>query len=305
MTEGAPRQKIRWVAAAAAAALVIVVIVILAFRPVNPPPVLPNPNGYDDLVKAGAQVSEFQRDYRELSEPELRQLVASNAPALELMRTGLSRECRVPIENSPDFMARHLPQLSIMKRLALALAAEGKLAEVDGDTNRAVRCYVDAIRLGHEAGRDGLLIDAMVGRACEAIGVAPLEKAVGALNADNCRRVIQELQAIEARRQPAEETLRIERKWSHETFGFLMRVHGMIAARTSDPIGKAFKSHATKVQAARARQSQILVALATRAFKLENGRLPSSLSELVPGYLSALPPDLTTNAVGSAGALKN
>ena len=302
MTERAPVQKKRWIIAAAAA-LVVIVIVILALRPSNLPPVLPNPNGYDDLVKAGAQVSEFQRNYRELSEPELRQVVVSNAPALDLMRTGLGHQCRVPIENSPDFMARHLPRLSIMKRLALALAAEGRLAETDGDTNRAVHCYVDAIRLGHEAGRDGLLIDAMVGLACEAIGMVPLEKAEGALSAADCRRVIQELQAIEARRQPAEETLRIERKWSHETFGFLMRVQGMIAARTSDPIGKIFKSHATKVKAARARQSEILIALATRAFKLEKGRLPSSLSELVPDYLSALPPDLATNAVAAVGTV--
>jgi hypothetical protein len=300
MTEVAPRRRMRWFIAAAAAALVV--LAVLLFWPVRPSPViLPSPNGYDDIIKAGTLLVDLQGDYRQLAESELRQLVASNSPALQLLRAGLTRECRVPVKASQDYITTHFSRLPQPKRLALALAAEGKLAEIDGDTNRAARSYVDAIRLGHEAGRGGLLIDALVGLACEGIGAAQLEKAVHGLNPKDCRDLIQQLQVIDARRQPAEETLRIERKWSQETYGFSMRVGAMIAMRTWDPTGKSLAGHLKRNGAARARQSRIIVALATRAFELEQGRLPAKLTELVPDYLLALPPGIGTNVSQSDG----
>jgi hypothetical protein len=146
-----------------------------------------------------------------------------------------------------------------------------------------------------------LLIDALVGLGCEGIGAAQLEKAVHGLGAKDCRDVIQQLQLIEARRQPAEEALRIDRKWSQETHGFFRRLGAMIAMRTWDPIGKSFGGYPTRQGAASARQSRIIVALATRAFELEQGRLPSRLTELVPDYLSALPSGLGTNVLQSGG----
>jgi hypothetical protein len=300
MTEVSSRRRKCWFIVAAAAAVVVVALLIL--WPVRPSQVaLPSPNGYDDIVKAGAMLVVLQGDYRQLAEPELRQLVASNAPALELVRTGLARECRVPVEASQGYITTHFSQLPLLKRLANALAAEGKLAEIDGHTNRAACSYVDAIRLGHEASRGGLLIDALVGLACEGIGAAQLEKAVETLDAKDCRELIQQLQPMEARRQPAEETFRIERKWSQETYGLFMRLRAMISTRLWNPIGRAFQNYATKQQAASARQSQLVVALAKRAFALERGRPPSKLSELVPEYLSALPSAFGTNALQSAG----
>ena len=298
MTPVARQRKMRWLIAAVVAGLFVTII--LVFWPIGPSPrSLPSPNGYDSIAKAGALVVELQGDYRQLPEPELRELVASNAPALELLRAGLQQECRVPVEASQKYIERHLSQLSLVKRLALALAAEGKLAEMDGHTNRAVHSYIDAIRLGHEAGRDGLLIDAMVGRACEAIGAGQLEKTVSALDAKDCRSVIQQLEIIEARRQPPEETLRIERKWSHDTYGPIRLMGAMIAARSWNPIAKAYQGHAGKVQAASTRNTQILLDFAMRAFELENGRSPSNHSELVPAYLSAWPTNNATKILRS------
>src|SRR5262245_21166679 len=103
MTEVSSWRRRRWLIVAAAAS--VVVVALLVFWPVRPSPVvLPSPNGYDDIVKAGAMQVVLQGDYRQLTEPELRQLVASNAPALALLRTGLSRECRVPVEASQGYI---------------------------------------------------------------------------------------------------------------------------------------------------------------------------------------------------------
>src|SRR5689334_8080603 len=65
--------------------------------PVIPP--LPNPNGYDDLVKAGTMVSpnSVRVSLERTNEAQLRSLVSTNADALALARVGLSRECRMPL----------------------------------------------------------------------------------------------------------------------------------------------------------------------------------------------------------------
>jgi hypothetical protein len=118
----------------AAVAAALVVLALLVFWPVRPAPVvLPSPNGYDDIVKAGTLLVDLQDDYRQLAEPALRQLVASNSPALELLRTGLARECRVPVKASQDYFRTNSSRL-LPGHLANALAAEGRLAEMDGHT---------------------------------------------------------------------------------------------------------------------------------------------------------------------------
>ena len=71
----------------------------------NPP--MPSPNGYDDFVKAGQTLAGNTSGYDEMSDEKLRQLVTQNVEALRLVRTGLSRECRVPIVDSQTYMGGH------------------------------------------------------------------------------------------------------------------------------------------------------------------------------------------------------
>src|SRR5439155_19023133 len=99
---------------------------LLLLRPTAPikPAPLPNPNGYDDFVNAGRLVSKTSWNYRSLTRDELGALVAENAEALKLVRLGLTKECRVPIEYSQEYLERHLQELSSTKMLGVALAAE-------------------------------------------------------------------------------------------------------------------------------------------------------------------------------------
>src|SRR5208283_4854985 len=57
-------------------------------EPLPPVAPLPNPNGYDDLVKAGNMVADNDRNYEEMDKQELLVLVATNSMALQLARTG-------------------------------------------------------------------------------------------------------------------------------------------------------------------------------------------------------------------------
>src|SRR5262249_11416740 len=104
---------------------VAVILAIGAWTVLKPPaPIsfpLPNPNGYDDLVKAAGALTGDFGDYQTLGEEPLSALVATNTEALRLVRLGLTRTCSVPtdllITNFQGFMGELPPQ----KRLAFLL----------------------------------------------------------------------------------------------------------------------------------------------------------------------------------------
>src|ERR1035441_3239154 len=76
--------------------LVVAAIVFTFSQPAPPPTPLPQPNGYDDFVKAGEMITDNASDYSTMTQEELRAFVKKNAEALKLAREGLARECRGP-----------------------------------------------------------------------------------------------------------------------------------------------------------------------------------------------------------------
>ena len=73
------------------AALLVVVEVILTLGQRRPaPPSLPNPNGYDDVLRASDLVSGDVGEYPTMNAQELRVVVNKNADALKLLE-----HCRV------------------------------------------------------------------------------------------------------------------------------------------------------------------------------------------------------------------
>src|SRR5712671_2490040 len=65
---------------------------------------LPDPNGYADFVRAGQIATTTTSDYRTMSQEELRAFLARNAEALQLVRAGLGKECRVPMKFSANYL---------------------------------------------------------------------------------------------------------------------------------------------------------------------------------------------------------
>lgn len=240
-------------------------------------------------MRAASLVAETTDDYKSLPEAELRRLVITNAPALKELRIGLTRECRVPLENSSNYIDTPFPRLEGMKRLALALAAEGRLAELERRTNDAPQSYVDAMRLGNELARGGLLIDGLLGFACESIGISGLKPIVPALDARQCRALSKELERIDASRESPEEILRNERRWSRTSYGVIERIRDMIVSRSWDPLKMWQTNYVARHAAQTAKQSQMVIDLASRAYELEKGRAPTNLNELVPDYLTRIP----------------
>jgi hypothetical protein len=295
-------------------ALVLIAPVLVGSRPLPPLP-LPSPNGYDDFVRGGQNVT---RDniagdtYAATNESRLRALVASNAESLRLVRVGLVRECCVPLEYSTNFLGPLMSRLSSFKSLAGALKAEGRVAELDGHTNDAAGIYLETIQFGHESARGGLVINYLVGLSCQRIGATALLRISNDLDARTCRSAIERLNELEQKRETVPEMMGQEKDWSGRTFGVWARLQSVIAARSLNPFKTISDSVQKKTQAAQGQIRRITIYLAARAYTLDKGAAPDSVADLVPGYLKTLPQDPFTGTnmplhpqsirLGSAGA---
>jgi hypothetical protein len=264
------------------AALGFVIYLVPARQPV------PKPNGYDDFVAAGEAVSGQVGDFRVLEYDELENLISANAQSLRLVRVGLTRQCRAPIEtgltNGPA-----LSGLAAIKGLALLLAAEGRLYEMDNRPGDAARSYLDAIRLGNEMSRGGMLITRLVGVACEAIGYQPLAKVVPALNREDDHILIAQLEQIDAHRVTWAEVKQGERECVRQHFREHLNPITLVAGwwNTRQAVAKAEARHKT----AMAHERLLATELALRCYQCDKARAPTSLDDLVTNYLLKVPQD--------------
>ncbi len=275
-----------------AVAGLVVAYMVLQNRPLNPK--LPVPNGYDDLLKAAQQaVSHTHLTYGEASDAELRELVNENRPALTLARLGCTRQCAVATDHKLSltaYSAQHMPVLAQVKKLALAFRAEGELAEREGKTNDAARVYVDGIRFGQEVCRGGLLIDRLVGIACEGINLSPLNTLVPDLDAQTCKELARLLEKMDTTREPTQVTWDQERNWALSSGGILERIKNrmilLVAYRNLQTIRQNAESRFAQIQF---QERDLMLRLAARAYQWEHGKAPDRPGDLVPEYLAAIP----------------
>ena len=253
-----------------------------------PLPPLPNPNGYDDIVKAGCMVSGDAIAARELPLEELRALITTNAEALQLLRVGLSRTCAVPLEAALSTNTFIL-QLGTTKQLALLLAVEGRLAELENRLGDAARSYVDIIHLGNETSRGGFLIHRLVGIACEAIGYSHLVKVAPQLNREQSMSLRAELEKVDEQAVTWSKVIQGEKVFvRHElrqTFNPIRHVVGWWQNR------QHIKRTEAKHNLVVARRRLLTTELALRCFQAEEGHPPERTEQLLLKYLQRVSTD--------------
>ncbi|MGO8928688.1 MAG: hypothetical protein ACLQU3_17605 [Limisphaerales bacterium] len=274
-----------------ALAAVVVLVALLAFTmgrsPVRPP--LPNPNGYDDFIKAGEAVLGDVSDWPVLDHDGLRDLVSTNTEPLRLLRLGLTRQCVMPMDSALTNAAGSMNQLARMTRLVHVLAAEGRLREMENQPADAALSYVEAIRFGNEMSRGGLLITRLVGLVCEATGYTPLAKLAPKLNPDEARAVLSDMDKLDAGRVTWAEVQQSERRYMRYERGkqFNPIIWVMHWWRMRQAMRLAETKHKTMV----ARQRLLAAELALCCYQSEQGHPPARLDELAPKYLSHVPED--------------
>lgn len=253
--------------------------------PVSP---LPNPNGYDDFVKAGQMVVSNTWNFDKLNQQELQTLVDSNSNALQLARSGLQMQCRVALDYSAN-SSTPLDQLTGMKRLAQAFAAEGKLAEMENRTNDAIKSYLDLVRLSVESACGGVIINALVEVAFEKMGTSYLQKLANSLDSKSCHEIAASLEVSDSQRESWGIISQQEHNWTRRAYtSFRDRLDELIMfnsiRKTNQKAEQVFKKQEAKTR-------QLIIDFAARAYELDKGKPPASLADLVPDYLKAVPQD--------------
>jgi hypothetical protein len=281
-------KRLRMILLGLAAALVlgVVTLMVLIFgRSITLPP-LPNPNGYDDFLQAGAFLSGQIGDYRDMGHEDLQALVAANGKSLALVRSGFKKQCALPMQTYLVNRAAMSDDMPLFKQIAQLLAAEGRLAELDGRLDDAARSYLDAIRCGNEISRNGFVINRLVGVACSAIGSIPLAKLTPKLECEQLKPIIAELDKLDQATVTWKETMRAE--------GVFMRRE---LRKTPNPIAwiplwwqsrKAIEGAEVTHLRAVARLRLLETELALRCCLAEQAAPPKQLAELVPNYTQSV-----------------
>jgi hypothetical protein len=270
--------------------LALAAYVFLGAATPKPTP-MPNPNGYDDFVNAGQLLSIKTSDYDKTNRQELSGLISANGEALRLLHLGLTRECRAPDDYSPNTVNNLIPTLVAFKQSIFLLCAEGKLAQLEGSTNDAAKIYVDGVRFGYECSRGGVLINKLVGIACVAIALKPLQQLTDSLDAKQCAEAAHALEEIDSKAEPIENTLAQERNFARQQGGITGPFLELVRFRDARAIRQKFTD---KFRASQIYHRTVMIAFAARAYELDKGKRPVSIAELVPAYLKAIPQDPVT-----------
>jgi hypothetical protein len=273
------------VALVAIAILFSLVLLALTLSNTPPRPALPAPNGYDDFVKAGQALAGSGWNLPDLDHDRLRALLSTNAEALRLLRVGLTRQCSVPADSIVTNFARMLDDLRNLRRLAGLLVKEGQLREMENRPADAALCYVQAVQLGNEASRGGVIENRTTGLFCEGWGCVPLAKLVPSLDGDQARPVLEGLLRIENSRVTWDEVWRNDRRLVRHDFaratGPIAWLEGVWGLRQLEQFH----------QESLAAVSLLATELALRCYRSDQNKAPARLDELVPNYLTRVPQD--------------
>jgi len=285
--------------------LALVVIVVLANvwlivlstgRPPARPP-LPNPNGYDDFLKAATLLTGDLRGVGALGHDGLQAVVSTNSESLRLLRLGLTRQCALAPESALTNVPAILSQLAGLQRLAYLLEAEGRLRESDDRLADAAQSYVDAIHFGNEMSRGGFIISRNVGILCEMIGGTALSRLVPKLNPEAARRVIAELEQIDTAgvtwdevRRNESSFARYEYKFARQQLGGWFNAIPLTMTRWVDA-WRGRKQAEMRDRQLAAHVRLLTADLALRCYESEQRRAPTGLEQLVPQYLQRVPSD--------------
>lgn len=278
---------------------VFAAVAALAYRWLHPPftpPVLPVPNGYDDLLRAAEMIPARTGFYDEMEPDELAAIVAQNKPALILARDALGKEIGVPVDWSRNLATSGvdpmlLDQASAMREICRAFAADMRDKRAHEQTNEAVSVGIDAFRLGNQCYRGGLVVNYLVGVAVQGIAIHELRQLV--VEYPTVRsEILQRLVPLLGKGEPAEDVVQREVQFSRSALrgpqGWIMRLNYRTLRKLMEPAIQAVRQSAAR---SAAQQRLFVIHLALGAYRDAHGSWPNVLTDLSPEILKVVPPD--------------
>jgi len=256
---------------------------------------LPNPNGYDQMRQTALQIRNRLEDFEQLPDSHLEAYLNECERELTLLRQGLPLPSAVPVKFNTNWITTQLPIMMGARNLGHALAAEAELHKRRGNLDEAVQSALDLVRLGFVVGNRGLVIDFLVGTACEIQGVRIITNSLEDLNLNQCKTVTEILESMDMQRESPDSLFRREKRWAVATGGFLEYVKGIVEFKSLRPERSGPFDSQGLVNTRLKDLRLIRMRIAAQAFRLSNDRSPTNALELVPVFLKEAPVDPETS----------
>lgn len=265
---------------------------ILLYKLMTPTPLpqveLPNPNGFDDFIAAGKLVGHAADAklgrWDLLTDSQLRTELEKHSGAFDRMRAGFSKES----QNRYAFKPWTVKEQHALNHLSTAVRARCELARRTSDLEMELEGYLDALRLAQAEIRGSASDDYFIGSAIfESHLCRNLWNLRQRLSSKQCIELAATLTAM-GRGNESWEIRDERRRIIDENSGWERHIRSTLfhwSGRDSE-LGRR-DEHVRRLVL----QRVLIVALGIRAFELENGRLPTTLAELVPKYLPEIPDD--------------
>lgn len=260
---------------------------------------LPSPNGYDDFVRAGKLLAPISSDHTKMPLEELRAYVSTNQESLRLLRLGLTRECRRPIEYTRDYYQQHAGERGDLRRLAQLVSAEARLVESEGRHVDAAMSQIDNLNYGRVSAHGGLLFEKLAGMAVESIGILGIERVARKLSAAESKTVLEKLIEMDAHPDNPDEFIERDSLYFQQTKTLSEWIKGAWDLKTLHPDRIIDDKFIEKVHHTTRIRRRLILRLAAHIYQLEKGSPPRQMSDLVPDILPTIPvdPETGTNLV--------
>jgi len=237
-------------------------------------------------VKAGYLLQYQFIDYDQINREQLAGVLTTNAGALQLARTGLGRECRVPddcaLTNNPTGL------MMTFAKIADCLLADGRLAEMDHDTNAAISSYLNLQQFCQKYATGGTIVFSLRCNAHAALGMVRLGTLRQSLDAEKCRDIARTLESIDMDADSVEDILRQEKKYYDKNHNLVDKVKDLFNRKAGQSTIEQFTKQYKYIQLKR---RDLMVLFAGRAYELENAKPVQKIEDLVPAFLKAVPKD--------------
>jgi len=136
-----------------------------------------------------------------------------------------------------------------------------------------------------------VIIQRLVGVACETIALRELSQLSDKLDAKQCAEIARKLEQIDGADEPVAETIRNEDVFNRKTESFQQK---LVALAMREQLRAEREKATKKCESAISNRRRVMLTFAARAYELDHGKRAASVADLVPGYLKTIPQDPAT-----------
>jgi len=219
-------------------------------------------------------------------------------PMLDELMTLLEAPNAVPYDPNTDATAVYDGHIQAWRALIRSLQAEAKVTASAQDHERSARLSLAVVRVADMLSRGGVDFDVLLAYAVRRLGYAELMNVIDQLPKEDLQDVLAVLKKSRAEREEISVSLARQADFEEQVYGWHTRYEHAASRDYFDwnrELPRTLGIHNSRSELELTTNILLQTHAAIRLFQHDQGRLPESLDELVPGYLGS--PAVDPNSV--------